>query len=269
LTGPQFTLTVTLDADNKPRIILEDMLHGLEALNVKVTTSETSTSMDEAEASAPLPGEEPLVLRIPSPARMQRMRDDENPMDMSTEETVLEPITETQTNVDARFPAGTSVLTFPNGASKPGLHPLSHEDMLLAYGGDPSHIQVKSETASETSSVAHTTSESSEAREIKRLIKGKFPSHKVSFGRGIVIGKAKIYALKRTIEGQHKIQLFLAGRASNKMMRNPLDVRQGDIIELSGTAGPVAVTQEQDDVRRSNQAILQEVYRCITSVISM
>lgn len=259
---------------------IEDHLNGLGSENITVETLDATPTQGDGDN---------LVLRIPSPARLERERISVMQTDESTSDTGAATLLyEAESNaMDQEAPSdvqnvGSAMLgnvktparLFPETAERKvpiesgaaGVQDASEAG--LAYGIDPRCINVRSETASETSSISMPGVDSQDGSLIRQLLDRKFGANKVRYGKSISIRKAKIFATREKLDDNnfHKVTFFLAGKHSKRtMMDSPLDIKRGDVLELSLNNRPPTPGKESEQA--DNEAVLQEVFRCVTTVI--
>lgn len=144
---------------------------------------------------------------------------------------------------------------------------LNVNDTSLAYGIEPKHLTVSSDTMSETSSVSINSNVLNPKSLITLLLQNQFGKD-LKLNRAICVRKAKIYGIRKPVskmKNTYRVTLFLAGKASDKMMKSPLDICKEDMLEMSfPTEAP---TPGKEEERADNEAILSTVYGCIQSVI--
>jgi hypothetical protein len=266
--GNRWSLSVIPDTNGQMKIVLENQLNGLEDGGVSVELDEHT------------PSSEDLMLRIPSPARLERQRAEREeqmeeamsmdvPTVLDTRSAPMDEERETPNMGSAMLPQPTETparLFTPTGPPAAGA--TDAQTAGLAYGIDPAHIAVASETASEMSSISLPGADTRDGALIRNLIDHKFRSMNVKYGRSIQIRKAKIFGVRKPTGSNNlsTVTLFLAGRWTPKMMDSPLNLKQGDIIEMSMPTG--APTPGKESEREDNEKILREVFRLVTSVVS-
>jgi len=271
ISGEHWNVTLAMSEDGDVRVAIVDQLNGLARSNVRIQKE--------------LVQEEELKLRLPSPARLERERNiprDESIQMYESEEDDATLIDDTVMNESATPTAAAPKASEEESelirlaqstndvhASQPQITrtPMTPGTAGLAYGIDPKHIRVTSDTDSVVSALSMPGADTKNGSLIRAVLENLYGANNIKFSSGIHVRKAKIYATRKAtgFNNISEVTIFLAGRHTKKMMKSPLDLKQGDVIKMSLPVD--APTPGKEEERQDNILLLKSVYNCMTSVI--